>query len=200
MRMLRGTEIRRNGQRVMIVLTLWCILLVTGSCEKPPTEEFIRAERTLGEAYKYKAHLYSPDFCRKAEDSLQRARSLVKGGQYKDARKEALRATTYAQQALASVETSREEYRVNSSQILSHMEERVAELKQRVEGIKAKKRRARLNALTAPTLEQWTFEIQSLRQRLLKEEPHDVHRAIDEAQRAFEKEYKTLSDGVRRRR
>ena len=84
-------------QAVLLCLLMLCLFL---SCEKPPVDRIIRAEKALQEAHNIKARLYAADSYEKADKALTQARYFVKIKKYREAVESADLAILYARQSI----------------------------------------------------------------------------------------------------
>lgn len=121
----------RGREGFLIIVVIAAVAFVLG-CEKPPTQEIIRAEKARDEAKQNKADFYVPDLFAKAEESLMRSKLLAARKQYKEARKVAEEAERFAHQSIALVESNREKMKAEAEQMLRDVLRRLDEFKIRV--------------------------------------------------------------------
>jgi hypothetical protein len=121
----------RGREGFLIIVVIAAVAFVLG-CEKPPTQEIIRAEKARDEAKQKKADFYVPDLFAKAEESLMRSKILAARKQYKEARKVAEEAERFAHQSIALVESNREKMKAEAEQMLRDVLRRLDEFKIRV--------------------------------------------------------------------
>lgn len=100
---------------LLAVLILYSVL---SACAKPPTEEMIRAEKTIEDARQKQADIYAPEMFGKAEGSFQEAKELVSARKYEQARQKAIDTVKLAEQAgtVAVVNKEKERQRVMALQ------------------------------------------------------------------------------------
>src|SRR4030067_774992 len=83
---------------IVIILVLVFFIGNIGR-EKPPTQELENAERAVVEAKQKEADIYVPDVFSKAEETLKKAKDLMRERKYKEAKKAAEDSINLAKQA-----------------------------------------------------------------------------------------------------
>jgi uncharacterized protein (UPF0332 family) len=125
----------------LIVLMLSIVLLY--GCAKPPTKEVENAEKALAEAKQKEADQYVQDVFMKAEDSLKKANDLIAVKKYKEAKKAAEDAMSFAQQAIPMVEPNKAKMKTEVEQMIPEVQGTMDEMKSLV--AKAMKKKAPIN-------------------------------------------------------
>lgn len=170
------------------------------SCEKPPVDDVIRAEKALKEARDAGAGRYAPAQFGKADEALARARHLIKSKQYKEAAGSSKLAEGYARQSIDLVPTAKEEYRNRSGAMLVEMEEKLDELKRSTGAVRNKRTKKKMESLLDPFAEKWGVQMGSLRAKIEKEEPFEIYHTVEAAKKEFLKELKDLEASMHNRK
>jgi hypothetical protein len=170
------------------------------SCEKPPVEPIIRAEKTLQEARNGKAHLYAARLYEKAEKALMQSKYFVKVKKYKEAADSAALATLYARQSIGLVPAGREEYKVRSMTVVTGMEDKLSELGRSVEKTTNKRMKKKMENFYGPFVTKWGLQIELLKTQLEKEEPYDAFNLIENNRILFENELKDIEASIQRKK
>lgn len=173
------------------------VLCFLPSCEKPPVESIIRAEKTLQEARDIKADRYAPIPYKKADKALAEAKNFVKARRYKDAAGSAELATRYARQSIDLVPTAKEEFKSRSAAMLAEMGEKLLELKQLPGKARNKRTKKKMENLLGPFVERWGLQMGSLKAKIEKEEPYEAYNTVEAAGKDFEKDLKDLEAKLR---
>lgn len=185
----------KNGIRSSMTLAILAYALVFGllvSCEKPPVDQIIGAEKTIREANDNKAHLYAPDLYKKADDELARAKNFVRMKKYQDAARSAELSVRYARQSMDLAPMGRERYKELADTAVSEMEGKLVELKDMIGNTGKKHTRKKREDLCGPFIEKWTSELESLREKRETLEPYDLYSAVQTTRGLFAKELKDL--------
>lgn len=173
----------------LVCLLMLCLFL---SCEKPPVEPIIGAEKVLEEAHNVKANLYAARPYEMAEKALMQSKLFVKAKKYKEAADSAALATLYARQSIGLVPAGREEYKVRSITVLAGMEEKLGKLKQRLEKLTNKRTKKKMENLCGPFVTKWGGQIESLKAQREKEEPYDAFCVVEKNRVLFENELEDI--------
>jgi uncharacterized protein (UPF0332 family) len=126
-----------------LVLMLALTFAFLYGCAKPPTKEIENAEKVIAEAKQKEVDLYVQDIFIKAEDSLKKAKDLIAVKKYKEAKKAADDAASFALQAIPMVETNKEKMKTEVEQMIPEVQGALDELKSLV--AKAIKKKAQIN-------------------------------------------------------
>ena len=126
-----------------LVLTLSLTIAFLYGCAKPPTKEVENAKKAIAEAKQKEVDLYVQDIYIKAEDSLKKAEDLIAVKKYKDAKKAAEEAASFALQAIPMVETNKTKMKTEVEQMIIEVQGALDELKSLV--AKAIKKKAQIN-------------------------------------------------------
>jgi len=126
-----------------LVLTLSLTIAFLYGCAKPPTKEVENAKKAIAEAKQKEVDLYVQDIYIKAEDSLKKAEDLIAVKKYKDAKKAAEEAASFALQAIPMVETNKAKMKTGVEQMIPEVQGALDELKSLV--AKAIKKKAQIN-------------------------------------------------------
>ncbi len=179
-----------------------CLLILCSflSCEKPPVEPIIHAEKALQEAHNNKARIYAAVPYEKADKALIQSRNFVKVKKYKEAAESAALATRYARQSIDLVPAGREEYKSQSTAALTGMEEKLGELRQRIENTRNKRTKKKMEGLCKPFIAKWDLQLRSLREQLEKEEPYDVFNVIEKNRKLFMDEFSDIDASLNRKK
>lgn len=112
---------------LFIVLVL--IIIFLAGREKPPTQEMSNAEKAVAEAKQEEADLYVPDIFSKAEESLKKAKGLLREKRYEEAKKAAEGATHLARESMAQVEPNKSKMKAEAEQLISDIRKEIDEIK-----------------------------------------------------------------------
>lgn len=178
------------------IIAFLTMLFLLPSCEKPPVDDMIRAEKSLKEARDVGADRYAPVRFGKADETLARARHLIKSKQYKEAAGSAKLAEGYARQSIDLVPTAKEEYKNRSGAMLLEIEEKLGELNRSTGMMRNKRLKMKMESLLEPFAEKWGDQIGLLRAKTEKEEPYEVYKAVEAAKKDFLKELKDLETSM----
>jgi len=110
-----------------VILILILVLLL--GREKPPTQEVENAGRAAAEAKQKEADIYVPDVFSKVEESLKKAKDLMREKKYKEAKKSADDTINLAKQAVSQVEPNRARMKAEVEQMISDIRKEMDELK-----------------------------------------------------------------------
>jgi ElaB/YqjD/DUF883 family membrane-anchored ribosome-binding protein len=142
-------------------MTVLIIAVFVGSCAKPPTEEMLRAEKSLESARMRGADLYAADEVETAEAKFELAKKLVASRLYDEARAVAAEVEGMAHQAVTLAGMRKEELKVEVDQMIDDLREELGELRLQTEGLSGRKtaerRRKNLERLAA-----WEAEIKAV--------------------------------------
>ena len=111
----------------LVIIILILVLLI--GREKPPTQELENAERAVVEAKQKEADIYVPDVFSKAEESLKKAKDLMREKKYKEAKKAAEDTINLAKQAISQVEPNKSKMKAEAEQMISDIRKGIDELK-----------------------------------------------------------------------
>ena len=111
----------------LVIIILILVLLI--GREKPPTLEVENAEKAVAEAKQKEADIYVPDIFSKAEESLRKAKDLVREKKYKEAKKAAEDTINLAKQAISQVEQNKSKMKAEAEQMISDIRKGTDELK-----------------------------------------------------------------------
>lgn len=126
----------------LVLILVFSVSIITG-CAKPPTKEVESAEKAIAEAKLKEADLYVQDVFMKAEDSLKNAKDLITLKKYKEAKKAAEDALSFAQQAIPMVDLSKAKMKAEAEQMVQDVQGALDELKSMV--AKAPKKKSPIN-------------------------------------------------------
>jgi F0F1-type ATP synthase membrane subunit b/b' len=135
--------VKRSFIYCLFVLMLSLSITVLYGCAKPPTKEVENAEKAIAEARQKEADLYVQDVFTKAEDALKNANNLIAMKKYKEAKKAAGDADSFARQAISMVEFNKEKMKTEVEQMIPEVQGTMDELKSLV--AKAIKKKAPIN-------------------------------------------------------
>ncbi|MFH0932800.1 MAG: hypothetical protein V1832_00595 [Nitrospirota bacterium] len=135
--------VKRSFIYCLFVLMLSLSITVLYGCAKPPTKEVENAEKAIAEARQKEADLYVQDVFTKAEDALKTANNLIAMKKYKEAKKAAEDADSFARQAISMVEFNKEKMKTEVEQMIPEVQGTMDELKSLV--AKAIKKKAPIN-------------------------------------------------------
>ena len=182
------------------IIAFLTMLFLLPSCEKPPVDDMIRAEKSLKEARDAGAGRYAPVRFGKADEALARARHLIKSKQYKEAAGSAKLAEGYARQSIDLVTTAKEEYKNRSGAMLLEIEEKLGELNRSTGMMRNKRLKMKMESLLDPFAEKWGVQMGSLRAKIEKEEPFEIYHTVEAAKKEFLKELKDLEASMHNRK
>lgn len=111
----------------LVIIILILVLLI--GREKPPTLEVENAEKAVAEAKQKEADIYVPDIFSKAEESLKKAKDLMREKKYKEAKKAAEDTINLAKQAISQVEPNKSKMKAEDEQMISDIQKGIDELK-----------------------------------------------------------------------
>lgn len=111
----------------LVIIILILVLLI--GREKPPTLEVENAEKAVAEAKQKEADIYVPDIFSKAEESLKKAKDLMREKKYKEAKKAAEDTINLAKQAISQVEPNKSKMKAEAEQMISDIRKGIDELK-----------------------------------------------------------------------
>lgn len=178
------------------IIACLVILFFLPSCEKPPVDDVIRAEKALKEARDAGAGRYATVQFGKADEALARARHLIRSKQYKEAARSAKLAEGYARQAADHVPMAKEEYRKRSFAVLSEMDEKLAGSRQLPGKVRNRRTKKKAESLVDPFIAKWGAQIGSLREKAQNEEPLETYNTAEALKKDFEKELKALEASI----
>lgn len=111
----------------LVIIILILVLLI--GREKPPTLEVENAEKAVAEAKQKEADIYVPDIFSKAEETLKKAKDLMREKKYKEAKKAAEDTINLAKQAISQVEPNKSKMKAEAEQMISDIRKGIDELK-----------------------------------------------------------------------
>lgn len=133
---------RVYGRMLFAFMVMFSVMLFAG-CAKPPTEELMKAEKSVREAKEKEADLYAEEVYMKAEESMKKANEFVALKKYSEAKAAAEEAEKLAQQALSEVEANKAKMKAETEELLKGVRSSIDELKPLVS--KAIKKKAPIN-------------------------------------------------------
>lgn len=136
-------KVRASGITVTVVILAAAFL---GSCSKPPTEEMLRAEKSLAAAQASEAQLYAADEMEAARTTFEKARKLVASRHFDDARAAAAEVEELAHQAGTLAGIRREKMKTEAERMIEDLRKKLSELRQQTDefrGGKTEERRAK---------------------------------------------------------
>jgi Sec-independent protein translocase protein TatA len=111
-----------------LVIVILILILIFGR-EKPPTLEVENAEKAIAEAKQKEADIYVPDIFSKAEETLKKAKDLMREKKYKEAKKAAEDTINLAKQAISQVEPNKSKMKAEAEEMISDIRKGIDELK-----------------------------------------------------------------------
>jgi len=111
-----------------VVIIILILVLLIGR-EKPPTQEVENAERAVAEAKQKEADIYVPDIFSKAEESLKKAKDMMREKKYKETKRAAEETINLAKQAISQVEPNKLKMKAEAEQMISGIRKEIDELK-----------------------------------------------------------------------
>jgi hypothetical protein len=165
---------------------LVCILILSIStlsgCAKPPTQEMEKAEKAVADAKQKEADVYVPELFAKAEASLKKAKDLISGKKYKEAKEAAEETATLAQQAISQADSTKAKMKTEVEQMLLDGQKAIDELKMLV--TKSAKRMARNEPKqVSEKVENWEKEMGNIKDFLQGgkiKQAHEQSKAMSE--------------------
>jgi hypothetical protein len=182
----------------MAVILLVVVSYLSG-CEKPPTDEIIRAERALDKASAQNAQFYVPDPYKKAQALLEKARALVREKHYGEARKNALESLTLSNHSLLLIPESRERMRAEVQKIILVLESDTESLRTEIEKLK-KRKGIRSFEKGSRIIEQWNEEFRRLKESAKTDEPYKVCEEAESVYKKFAEVKRQILEGLRSRK
>jgi tetratricopeptide (TPR) repeat protein len=159
----------------LVFILIFSFVLFIG-CAKPPTKEVESAEKAIAEAEQKEADLYVQDVFHKAEDSLKKAKDLIAVKKYKEARKAAEDAASFAQQAIPMVELNKAKMKAEAEQIVQEVQGGMDEVKSLV--AKAIKKKSPINREEIQgMIGKWEVDLVGVKEQL---EAQKVRQAYDQ--------------------
>ena len=158
-----------------LVIVILILVLLIGR-EKPPTLEVENAEKAVAEAKQKEADIYVPDIFSKAEESLKKAKDLMREKKYKEAKKAAEETINLAKQAISQVETNKSKMKAETEQMISGIRKEIDEIKGLVEKPRkrmTKRERKELEEL----IQKWEKDLANI-EAMLKEQK--IRQAYDQ--------------------
>lgn len=148
----------------LVSIFLFSALIITG-CAKPPTKEVESAEKAIAEAKLKEADLYVQDVFMKAEDSLKNANDLIAAKKYKEAKKAAEDALSFAQQAIPMVDLNKTKMKTEAEQMVQEVQGMLDELKSIV--AKTPKKKSPINREEIQgMIGKWEVDMVSIKEQL----------------------------------
>ncbi len=178
------------------IIACLAVLFFLLSCEKPPVDDVIRAEKALKEARDAGADRYAPVQFGKADEALAGARHLIRSKQYKEAAGSAKLAEGYARQAADHVPVAKEEYRKRSFAVLSGMDEKLAGSRQLPGKVRNRRTKKKAESLVDPFIAEWGARIELFREKVQNEEPLETYNTAEALRKDFEKELNALEASI----
>ena len=120
---------------MILIMVAACL----GSCSKPPTEEMLRAEKSLDAARDSEASRYAGEEIDAARARFEMARELVAARKYDEARAAAAEAEQLAHQAVTLAEMRKEKLKTEAAQIIEDLRKKVGELRLQTEELTGSK-------------------------------------------------------------
>ncbi|NWF52976.1 MAG: DUF4398 domain-containing protein [Nitrospirae bacterium] len=175
----------------IFLVTIIIFSLMINGCAKPPTKEVENAEKAIIEAKSKEADLYVEDIFTKAEDSLKKAKELIAIKKYKEAKKAAEDASSFAQQAIPMVELNKAKMKTESEQMVQDVQESLNELKSMVSKVPKKKSPINREEIEGK-IGKWEVDLVSIKEQL---EAQKVRQAYDLI-KAMSEEIKTQRENL----
>lgn len=155
---------RSNVKWFLIVSIIVVMSFITG-CAKPPTAEIETAEKAIADAKLKEADQYSQDLFSKAEGALKKAKDMVTGKNYKEAKAAADEALVHAQQAVKAVEDNKAKMKADAEQLIIDIQNSMNEVKTSVS--EAIRKKAQINQLEIQSaIGKWEIELVSIKENL----------------------------------
>jgi len=148
-------KVRSSGITVTVLIITAAFL---GSCSKPPTEEMLRAEKSLATAEAGEAQLYAADEMEAARTTFEKARELVASRRFDDARAAAAEVEELAHQAGTLAGIRREKLETETKQTIGELLKKLGEFRQQTEKLGGGKTAER-HAKNLERLDAWEAEI-----------------------------------------
>jgi len=159
----------------LVSIFVFSVSIITG-CAKPPTKEVESAEKAIAEAKLKEADLYVQDVFMKAEDSLKKANDLIVAKKYKEAKKAAEDALSFAQQAIPMVDLNKTKMKTEAEQMVQDVQGMLDELKSIV--AKAPKKKSPINREEIQgMIGKWEVDMVSIKEQL---EAQKIRQAYDQ--------------------
>lgn len=150
------------------------VLLLLGSCAKPPVREMSEAQRSLDEARSKGADTYASELYLKAEGAIREARSLVAEKEYEKAKKLAETVSKLALQASVMAETTKASLREEAERRITEAEQGISRIRTWTVPRNMKKRFERLRPNREAELEGWEADLVQAKARLSEEKIGDA--------------------------
>jgi hypothetical protein len=170
-----------------LVILIVILVFLLGR-EKPPIREVENAERAMAEARQKEADIYVPDIFSKAEESLKRAKDLMKEKKYKEAKKAAEETVHLAGQAISQVEPNKSKMKAQAEQMISDIRAEIEKLK----GLVAKPSR-RMTKRERKELEgmiqKWEKEVQNIETMIGAQKIRQAHDQLDALKKEVHSRY-----------
>jgi hypothetical protein len=159
----------------LVSILAFSVSIITG-CAKPPTKEVESAEKAIAEAKLKEADLYVQDVFMKAEDSLKNANDLIAAKKYKEAKKAAEDALSFAQQAIPMIDLNKTKMKTEADQMVQDNQGMLDELKSIV--AKAPKKKSPINREEIQgMIGKWEVDMVSIKEQL---EAQKIRQAYDQ--------------------
>jgi hypothetical protein len=159
----------------LVSILVFSVSIITG-CAKPPTKEVESAEKAIAEAKLKEADLYVQDVFMKAEDSLKNANDLIAAKKYKEAKKAAEDALSFAQQAIPMIDLNKTKMKTEADQMVQDNQGMLDELKSIV--AKAPKKKSPINREEIQgMIGKWEVDMTSIKEQL---EAQKIRQAYDQ--------------------
>lgn len=159
----------------VVSILVFSVSIITG-CAKPPTKEVESAEKAIAEAKLKEADLYVQDVFMKAEDSLKNANDLIAAKKYKEAKKAAEDALSFAQQAIPMIDLNKTKMKTEADQMVQDNQGMLDELKSIV--AKAPKKKSPINREEIQgMIGKWEVDMTSIKEQL---EAQKIRQAYDQ--------------------
>jgi hypothetical protein len=174
----------------LVSILAFSVSIITG-CAKPPTKEVESAEKAIAEAKLKEADLYVQDVFMKAEDSLKNANDLIAAKKYKEAKKAAEDALSFAQQAIPMIDLNKTKMKTEADQMVQDNQGMLDELKSIV--AKAPKKKSPINREEIQgMIGKWEVDMVSIKEQL---EAQKIRQAYDQL-KSMGEEIKTQKESV----
>jgi hypothetical protein len=174
----------------LVSILVFSVSIITG-CAKPPTKEVESAEKAIAEAKLKEADLYVQDVFMKAEDSLKNANDLIAAKKYKEAKKAAEDALSFAQQAIPMIDLNKTKMKTEADQMVQDNQGMLDELKSIV--AKAPKKKSPINREEIQgMIGKWEVDMVSIKEQL---EAQKIRQAYDQL-KSMGEEIKTQKESV----
>jgi hypothetical protein len=192
-----GTEPQMNRSGALYrwchILAVLFVCMLPAACEKPPTDEMIKAERFIEDAERSGAAVLAPDTFGKAQEALRRAKAEVAQKRYREAEKAAEEALRLSRESLALTESRKDTMKREAEQKMQQLLAAIAEMRVLADGEGSTRLPAGGRDEVLARLEAWEAEIAMLRMSFEKKDILQVVPALENLERRVGSEKTELS-------